>query len=87
MAEKLVSSLILAHIGTNLIPTFFVWVLPLLNVMNCCKLSLYATSGKTSELNQTRENGKKPSFRIDFGPLSQTWAPKIFSVDFTSTRC
>ena len=33
-------------------------------------------------MNQTSENGKKPSFRSDFGPLG----PNFF-MDFTSTTC
>ena len=38
----------------------FLWVLPLLEVRHCYKLSLYVNSRKT--MNQTRENGKKTSF-------------------------
>ena len=101
---------------------FFWWVVPLLGLIHCCKLSLYAISRKTNEsnlrkwqknlvlgpiwnlqpkfglqtffcgwylykmlevvasyhcmqfhrklMNQTWENGKKPTFVSDFGPNS-----------------
>ena len=29
-------------------------------------------------MNQTWENGKKPSFEQNFGPFGQTWAAKNF---------
>ena len=32
-------------------PKTFLWVLLLLDVRNCCKLSLYVNSRKTNELN------------------------------------
>ena len=32
-------------------PNFFLWVLPILDVRHCCKLSLYAISRKTDEQN------------------------------------
>ena len=35
-------------------------------------------------LNQTWENGKKPSFGTNFGS-TQIWAPNFFFLDFTST--
>ena len=43
----------------------FSWVLPLLDVIHCCKLSLYAMKRKTNK--QTWKNGKKSSFGPDFG--------------------
>ena len=43
---------------------FFSWVLPLLEVKHCCRLSLYVIPRKTNE--QTWENGQKPSFRTNF---------------------
>ena len=61
----------------------FLWVLPLPDVIHCCKLSMYAISRKTN--NQKWENGKKPSFRPDFGHFGPNMAPKLF-VNFTSTR-
>ena len=47
-----VSGLILASFGPNLVPPKkFSWILPVLNVRHCCKLSLYAISRKTNEPN------------------------------------
>ena len=48
---------------------FFSWVLPLLHVIHCCKLSLYVISRKTNEPN-LKKWGKKSSFELDFGPFS-----------------
>ena len=56
---------------TNLVPKFFLWVLPLVGVIHCCKLSLYAISRETNEPN-LKKKGKKPSlvpnFEAKFGP-------------------
>ena len=38
-------------------------------------------------MNQTRGNGKKPSFGLDFGPFGPNLGAKIFFMDFTSTKC
>ena len=64
----------------------FSLVLPLLDVRNCCKLSLYAISWKTNESNLIKWL-KKPSFRPILATLAQICAPKVFSMDFISTRC
>ena len=48
-------------------PKNFSRVLTLLDVEHCCKLSLYGISKKTNE--SKLKNGKKPSFRSDFGPF------------------
>ena len=45
----------------------FLWILVLLDVRNCCKLSLYAIPGNTNEPN-LRKWQKNPSFRPDFSP-------------------
>ena len=37
--------------------------------------------------NQTWEKGKKPSFRTNFGTFGPNLGPKIFFIDFTSTKC
>ena len=59
----------------------FLWVLPLLEVKHCYKLSLYAISRETN----------KPEKKPISGPLlalsTQTWVPKFFFEDFTFTRC
>ena len=59
----------------NLVGTlnFFSWILPLLNVRHCCKLSLYAILRKPNETNLRK--GKKPSSRTNFGS-------KIFFYEF-----
>ena len=54
-------------------PKFFSWVLPLLEVKHCCKLSLYAISRKTNESNL--KNGEKPSFGPDFGLFGPNLGP------------
>ena len=46
---------------------FFLWVLPLLKVRDCCKLSLYAIS-----------RGKKPHFGHDSGTLGPNLGCKKF---------
>ena len=47
-------------------PKFFLWVLPLLDVIHSCKLSLYAILGKTNE-----PKLRKSSFGPDF--FSKIW--------------
>ena len=56
------------------------WVISLLDVRHCCKLSLYAISRKTD--NPNLRKWQKPIFRPNFGPFG----PKNFFADFTSTR-
>ena len=48
-------------------PKFFPWVLPLLVVRQCFKLSSYAISRKTNGPN-LKKNDKKPNFKPNFGP-------------------
>ena len=49
---------------------FFLWLSPLLNVMHCCKLSMYTISRKINESNW--ENEKKPLVLGSiFAPLAQ----------------
>ena len=57
-------------------PQFFSWVLPQLDVIHCCKLSLYIISRKTNELNLT--NCKKPIFGPILAHLAQICSTKIF---------
>ena len=45
----------------------FLWILPVLDVRHCCKLSLHAISSKNNKPN-LRKWGKKPSFGPNFGP-------------------
>ena len=51
MVKNLVLSPILACFNQNLVPKIFLWVSHLLDVMDCCKLSLYAISRKINEPN------------------------------------
>ena len=51
MAENLVSSLIVACFGPNLVPPNFFVALPLLDVLHYCKLSLDVILRKTTEPN------------------------------------
>ena len=76
MAENLVLGLILALLPQIWDPKLFSWILLLLDVRHYCKLSLHAISRKT--MNQTSENGRKPSFGPSFGPFGPNLGPKIF---------
>ena len=60
----------------NLVLKFFLLILPLLDVRNCCKLSLYAISRKTNEPNLG--NSKKLSFGPHFGPFGPNSGHQIF---------
>ena len=52
MVKNLVSGTILACFDLNSVPKFScMWVLPLLDVIYCCKLSLHVISRKTNEPN------------------------------------
>ena len=62
IAKNIISGWFFARFTQIWAPQFFSWVLPLLDVRHCCKLSLYALSRKS--MIQTQENDKKP----DFGP-------------------
>ena len=63
---------------------FFSCVLPLLDVIQCCKWSPYAISKKINEL-----NFRKWRKNLVLGPilasLAQIWASEFFFVGFTST--
>ena len=47
--KNLVSGPILAPLDHIWVPNIFWWILPLLDVRHCCKLSLYAISRKTNK--------------------------------------
>ena len=59
---------------------FFSWILPLLHVRLCCKLSLHAIARKTNEPNSRKWRKKKP---LVLGPIL---AP-LAQMDFTYTTC
>ena len=69
-----------SNFGPNLAPPkFFSWILPLLVVRQCSKLSSYAISRKTNEPNLTKNLTKpKPNLDLIFAYLAQIWAPKSF---------
>ena len=64
MVKKLVSGPILSPLAQIWAPKFFSWTLLLLDVKHCCKLSLYAFSRKTNELNLRK--WQKSSFGPNF---------------------
>ena len=72
MAKKLILGLILALLA-QICPTptphpqFYLFILPLLDVRHCCKLSLCAISRKTNKPNMRK--WQKPIFRPNFGPF------------------
>ena len=75
------------NFGPNLgSPKFFSWVLPLLVVRQCPKLSSHAICRKTNEPNLKRWEKNLVSDPI-LAPLAQIGAAKKFFVAFTSTRC
>ena len=55
---------------------FLSWILPLLDVRNCSKLSLYDISRKTNEPNLRK--WQKLSFGPNFGTFSPNLGPKNF---------
>ena len=86
MAKNLVLGPILAALAQIWCTTFFSWMLFLLDVRHCCKLSWYVTSRKTKKLN-LRKWQKNIVLGLILAPLTQIWPSKMFIVDFTSTRC
>ena len=83
MVKNLVSGpilILLAQIWTPKL--FFSWILTLLDVRNCWKLSMYVVSRKTNEANFKKWQ-KKPSFGPNFSPFGwnlghQTFFSKIW---------
>ena len=73
MAKKLILGLIMAQIWS---PKFLSWILPLLDVLHCYKLSLYAISRKTNEPNLTK--WQKTLFRTRFWPPWPKFRPPQF---------
>ena len=59
-------------------PKFSSWVLPLLDVIHCCKLSLYPISRKTNEPNLRKSQKNPPSFCPEFSALGPNLGPKFF---------
>ena len=47
--KNLILGLILARLAQILAPKYFLWVLPPLDIRNCCKLSLHGITSKSNE--------------------------------------
>ena len=62
--------------GRNLGTKLFSWILTLLHVTHCRKLSLYAISRNTNQPNLTK--WQNSSFPINFGPFGPNLGPKKF---------
>ena len=77
MAKKLILGLTLDRFGPNSVRKNFSWVLHLLDVKHCRKLSLYEISREINEPN-IRKWQKKLSFSYHFGPLSPNLGPQFF---------
>ena len=76
MQKKQILGLILVPFGPDLVLNFFLWVLCLLDVRHCCKLSLYAISRTTNEPNLRK--WQKPSFGLMLAHLPEIRATKFF---------
>ena len=66
--------------GPNLVPKYFLWVLPLLDVMDCSKRSLYGISRKTNP--QNLRKWQKTLFRNWFCTFGPNLGPKNFLREF-----
>ena len=65
------------NFGPNLEPrTFFSWVLLLLVVRKCSKLSFYVISRKTND--EILKSDKAPNFGPDFGLFGPNLGPQFF---------
>ena len=70
------------HFGPNLGPQiFFMDFVSMLDIV----ASFHSMQFQGKLINQTWENGEKPSFGTDFGPFGPNLDSKIFSINFTLT--
>ena len=85
MAKNLILGLIFARFGPNLVPSFFFFlqVLPQLDVIHCCKLSLYAISRKTKEPNLRK--WQKTQFWAQFSPSWPKFGPPFLFIFFQTS--
>ena len=80
--KNLILDPILAHLAQIWDPNCFLWILALIDVLLDFSSGFVASyhfmqfQGKLT--NQTRENGKKPSFGTDFFPFGPNLGPKKF---------
>ena len=75
MVKNLILGSILARLTEILVPKGFLWVLSLLDVKHCCKVSLYASERKTFKL---KKMVKKTHFGPDLGPLGPNLGHNFF---------
>ena len=80
--KKLNFGLDFGQFDQNLGPKFFFHGFYLYQKLDIVA-SYHCMQFKRKLTDKTWKNGKKPSFRTDFGPLD----PNIFFIDFTSTQC
>ena len=84
MVKKLALGPILAPLAHIWTPNFFLWILPLLDVIHYCKLSLYAISRKTNEPNLRK--WQKTQFQAQLWPIWPTFGPpKLFFKNLASS--
>ena len=85
MAKNLVSDLMLGLFAQiwalNFFGEFYLyWIIDIVASYHCMQFQ-----GKL--MNQTCENGKKPSFETNFCPFGPILDPKTFFMNFTSITC
>ena len=84
MAKNLISGPILDCLAQIWVPNFFSWVLPILDVRYCCKLSLNATSTKRYDPNSRK--WRKTSFWAWFRSIGPKFRlPNFFLKNLTSS--
>ena len=76
MVKNLILGMILACSAQIWDPYFFSWVLPLLDVRHCCKLSLYATSRKNNDSNSRK--WQKNLMGLILARWAHIWTAKIW---------
>ena len=76
MVKNLILGMILACSAQIWDPYFFSWVLPLLDVRHCCKLSLYATSRKNNDSNSRK--WQKNLMGLILACWAHIWTAKIW---------
>ena len=82
MGKNLVSGPIFATLDQIWVPqVFFMDFVSMLDIV----ASFHCMQFQGKLINQTRENGEKPSFGTDFGPFGPNLGSKTFSINFTWT--
>ena len=82
MAKNVILGPIFVCFGPNVVPKSFLrgfylyWMLYIVASYHCMQFQVKL-------MNQTWENGKKPSFGLDFDPFCPNLGPNFYFVDFT----